>query len=240
MVLLVHGFPELWYSWRHQLSALADAGYHAVAVDQRGYGRSAKPPRIADYRITELVADLAGVVEALGESTATVVGHDWGAPVAWTAAWTKPETFTAVVGLGLPFGGRGLVCLPSSPFGERRPSAAEREVAGPGLVFYQEYFSEAPGAAEREFDRDVRGFLERLLYGGSALRAAPPRPPARPRRRTTRWSRCCAARRCACAEGTAGPTACRRPAPARWSRCAPARTWTTTSMRSNGLASPAG
>lgn len=174
MVLLVHGFPELSHSWRHQLTALADAGYRAVAVDQRGYGRSSTPPRIDDYRITELVADMLGVVEALGETTAAVVGHDWGAPVAWTAAWTRPEVFTAVVGVSVPFGGRGLMAFPTSPFGERRPSEVERWIAGPDLHFYQEYFTNVPGTAEREFDRDVRGTLESLLYGASAL---PPTPP---------------------------------------------------------------
>src|ERR1700730_1388099 len=133
LVLFVHGFPELWYSWRHQLSALADAGYRAVAGDPPGADRSSKPPHIHDYRITELVADLVGVVEALGETTATVVGHDWGAPVAWTAAWTRPEVFTSVVGLS-PWGGRGLMALPSSPFGERPQSEVERWIAGPDLL----------------------------------------------------------------------------------------------------------
>ena len=173
LVLFVHGFPELWYSWRHQLTALAEAGYRAAAVDQRGYGRSSKPPHIHDYRITELVADLAGVVEALGESTATVVGHDWGAPVAWTAAWARPEVFTSVVGLSVPFAGRGLVALPTSPFGERRPSEVERWLAGPDLTFYQEYFA-VPGVMEREFERDVRGWVEGVLYSLSALPPAPP------------------------------------------------------------------
>jgi pimeloyl-ACP methyl ester carboxylesterase len=133
-------FPELWYSWRHQLSALADAGYRAVAVDQRGYGRSSKPAHIHDYRITELV----GVVEALGETTATVVGHDWGAPVAWTAAWTRPEVFTSVVGLS-PWGGRGLMCLPTSPFGERRQSEVERWIAGPDLDLLPRVLRHTPG-----------------------------------------------------------------------------------------------
>ena len=173
LVLFVHGFPEIWYSWRHQLTALADAGYHAVAIDQRGFGRSSKPPHIHDYRITELVADVLGVVEAIGAKTATVVGHDWGAPVAWTAAWTHPEVFTSVVGLSVPFAGRGLVAMPTSPFGERRPSEVERWLAGPDLIFYQEYFT-IPGLMEREFERDARGWLERLLYFGSALWPAPP------------------------------------------------------------------
>jgi epoxide hydrolase A/B len=175
LVLFVHGFPELWYSWRHQLSALADAGYRAVAIDQRGYGRSSKPPHIHDYRITELVADLVGVVEALGETTATVVGHDWGAPVAWTAAWTRPEVFTSVVGLG-PWGGRGLMALPSSPFGERPQREVERWIAGDDLIFYHEYFA-VPGLMETEFESDVRGWIETGLYSMSALPPAPPLPP---------------------------------------------------------------
>ena len=172
MVLFVHGFPELWYSWRHQLSALADAGYRAVAVDQRGYGRSSKPPHIHDYRITELVADLVGVVEALGETTATVVGHDWGAPVAWSAAWTRPEVFTSVVGLS-PWGGRGLMALPGSPFGEGRQSEIERSIAGPDLIFYHEYFA-VPGLMEAEFEGDVRGWIVAGLYSMSALPPVPP------------------------------------------------------------------
>ena len=84
--MLCHGFPESSYSWRHQLGALATAGYRAVAMDMRGYGRSSKPTERHAYRITELVADCVGVVEALGESNAVIVGHDFGAPVAWTIA----------------------------------------------------------------------------------------------------------------------------------------------------------
>ena len=79
LVLLVHGFPESWYSWRYQLPSLAAAGYRAVAVDVRGYGRSSRPADVAAYRMTELVADAVAVVQALGESTAVIVGHDWGA-----------------------------------------------------------------------------------------------------------------------------------------------------------------
>src|SRR5215510_9471192 len=74
LVLLCHGFPESWYSWRHQLDALADAGYRAVAIDMRGYGRSSKPRATEDYVITEIIGDLVGVVDALGESTAVLVG----------------------------------------------------------------------------------------------------------------------------------------------------------------------
>jgi pimeloyl-ACP methyl ester carboxylesterase len=172
LVLMCHGFPESWYSWRHQLVALADAGYRAVAMDMRGYGRSGKPEKVHDYRITELVADCVGVVQALGEETAVIVGHDWGAPVAWTAAWTRPDVFRAVAGLSVVFGGRGLMGLPGDPLGERRPSTVERELAGPDLLFYQEHWSSAAGSAE--FLGDVRSWIRGGLYGFSA---SPPLSP---------------------------------------------------------------
>lgn len=168
VVLLCHGFPESWYSWRHQLDALASAGYRTVAMDMRGYGRSSKPVDVSAYRITELVEDCVGVVEALGESTAVIVGHDWGAPVAWTAAWTRPDVFTAVAGLSVPFGGRGIVALPGDPFGDVRPSVAHRELAGPDRLFYQEYFSLPGGVAEHEAERDLRRWLTGVLYSLSA------------------------------------------------------------------------
>jgi pimeloyl-ACP methyl ester carboxylesterase len=167
MVLLLHGWPETSYSWRKQMGALSEAGYHAVAIDGIGYGRSSRPPHIHDYRISELVTIAVGVVAAMGERTATVVGHDWGALVAWTAAWIHPEVFTAVVGLSVPFAGRGLMAMPSSPFGEVPPSAMERELAGPDRLFYTEYF-DLVGRAEQEFDEDVRGWLRDLLYSASA------------------------------------------------------------------------
>jgi pimeloyl-ACP methyl ester carboxylesterase len=174
MVLLCHGFPESWYSWRHQLDVLAAAGFRAVAMDMPGYGRSSKPTEVAAYRITELVADCLGVVEALGESTAVIVGHDYGAPVAWTAAWTRSEVFRAVVGLSQPFGGRGLAALPGSPFGEVRPHVAHRELAGPDMLFYQEYFSLPGDVAAREVEEDVRAWITAGLYSLSADRPLPP------------------------------------------------------------------
>lgn len=174
MVLLCHGFPESSYSWRQQLDALSAAGYRAVAMDMRGYGRSSKPSEPDAYRITELVADCVGVVEALGESDAVIVGHDFGAPVAWTAAWTRPEVFRAVVGMSVPFGGRGLAALPGNPFGERRPSLVHDEIAGPDLLFYQDYFALPGGIAAREFEQDLRGWLASALYSLSADRPLPP------------------------------------------------------------------
>src|SRR5918997_5785943 len=89
LVLLVHGFPESWYAWRHQLPALAAAGYRAVAVDVRGYGRSSRPAAVDAYRMVELVEDNVAVVEALGERSAVVVGHDWGATIAATSALVR-------------------------------------------------------------------------------------------------------------------------------------------------------
>ncbi|HZZ47015.1 MAG TPA: alpha/beta hydrolase [Pseudonocardia sp.] len=174
LVLMVHGFPESAHSWRHQMTALADAGYHAVAIDQLGYGRSSKPRAVEEKRITRLVDVAAGVVEALGESTATIVGHDWGAPVAWTAAWIRPTVFTSVVGVSVPFGGRGLMGLPGSPFGEVPPSTVERAIAGEGRLFYQEYIH-LPGIAEADAERDLRQWLTNIYFSLSAS-AIPPLP----------------------------------------------------------------
>ncbi|WP_338811380.1 alpha/beta hydrolase (plasmid) [Agrobacterium leguminum] len=174
LVLLCHGFPESWHSWRHQMPALAAAGYRAVALDMRGYGRSSKPIEPEAYKFTQLVEDCVGVVRAFGESSAVIVGHDIGAPVAWTAAWTRPEVFHAVVGLSLPFGGRGPACLPGSPFGEVRPSLAERNIAGPDQLFYQEYFRSPDRRAQRAADKDLRGWLANAFYSLSADLPLPP------------------------------------------------------------------
>ena len=116
LVLLLHGFPESWYSWRHQLPALAEAGFHAVAPDLRGYGASDAPEAVEDYDIVHLTADAAGIVDALGEETAVVVGHDWGAIVAWQCALLRPDRFRAVAALSVPYGGRA----PMSPLAAMR------------------------------------------------------------------------------------------------------------------------
>ena len=165
LVLLVHGFPESWYSWRHQLPALADAGYRAVAIDARGYGRSSKPLAIEEYRMVRLVADNVGLVSALGEQSAVIVGHDWGAPIAWNSAMLRPDVFTAVAGLSVPF----------APPSEFRPSALMRAMAG-DEEFYVEYFQE-PGRAEAEIEADVRGWLLGFMFTASGD-APPPDPTA--------------------------------------------------------------
>lgn len=173
LVLLVHGFPELWYSWRFQLPALAAAGYRAVALDQRGYGRSSKFWRTDAYRIGALVGDLVGLVQALGEQQAVLVGHDWGAPVVWSAAWMHPRTFRGVLGMSVPFSGRGLIALPGNPFGERPPHEIHRAVAGPDLLFYQEYFSTL-GPVIDEIEADLAGWVRDIVWStsGEALAAA--------------------------------------------------------------------
>lgn len=147
LVLLVHGFPESWYSWRHQLTALAAAGYRAVALDVRGYGRSSRPDGVAEYRILELVEDCAAVVHALGERSATVVGHDWGSTIAATSALVRPDVFHAV----------GLLSVPYAPRGGPRPSDVFARMGGPE-EFYVSYF-QRPGRAEAEIEPDVRGWL---------------------------------------------------------------------------------
>ncbi|WP_433189299.1 alpha/beta fold hydrolase [Actinoallomurus sp. CA-150999] len=173
LILFCHGFPESSYSWRHQLDALSEAGYRAVAMDMRGYGRSSKPADLAAYSISRLVEDCVGVVEALGDSTAVIVGHDFGAPVAWTAAWTRPDVFSAVVGISLPFAARGFAALPGDPFGKVRPSKVHLDLAGPDLVFYQDYFAHPGHVAEQEIEEDLRSWLTGGLYSLSADRPMP-------------------------------------------------------------------
>ena len=109
LVVLCHGFPESWYSWRHQLPALAAAGFHAVAPDMRGYGQTDQPEAIDQYTLFHLVGDIFGLIDALGEQEAVIIGHDWGAPVAWSAALLRPDRFRAVIGLSVPFWPRGAV-----------------------------------------------------------------------------------------------------------------------------------
>ncbi|HZZ51646.1 MAG TPA: alpha/beta hydrolase [Pseudonocardia sp.] len=174
LVLLIHGFPESWYSWRHQLRVLADAGYRAVAVDTLGYGRSSKPFDFAEYRLVQLVEDYVGLVAALGETRAVAVGHDWGGPQAWAAAWLRPDIFRAVVGVTVPFAARGLVGFPGNPFGEIRPSVNKRDIAGADLLLYQE-FCELPHVPEKEAEEDLRGWLLDVYF---SLSGDAPQPEA--------------------------------------------------------------
>ena len=154
LVVLCHGFPESWYSWRYQIEALAEAGFRAVAPDMRGYAQTDRPDDIEKYTLLHLVGDMLGVVEALGAGSAVIIGHDWGAPVAWHAALMRPDIFRGVVGLSVPFRPRGAV----------RPTSVMPQTEE--FWFYQLYFQK-PGVAEAELERDVRGAVRRLLYSAS-------------------------------------------------------------------------
>jgi pimeloyl-ACP methyl ester carboxylesterase len=159
LVVLLHGFPESWYSWRHQLAALAGAGFRAVAPDQRGYGRTGGPDDAERYTLLDLVGDVVGLIDALGGEQAIVIGHDWGAPVAWHTALLRPDRVTGVAGLSVPFTPR----LPVSPMDAWREAFGDR--------FYQVYFQE-PGVAEAELEADVAETMRRLLIGASGDRPA--------------------------------------------------------------------
>ncbi|MCK2239790.1 MULTISPECIES: alpha/beta fold hydrolase [unclassified Crossiella] len=164
LVLLLHGFPESWYSWRHQFEPLAAAGYHVVAPDQRGYGGTDQPSEVDAYSIFHLVGDVVGLIEALGHQQAVVVGHDWGAPVAWHTAMLRPDLVRGVAGLSVAPGPRGPV----------PPLVAARERFGDG--FYQIYFQE-PGVADAELNADVRGAFRKTLAATSGEGANPAAAP---------------------------------------------------------------
>ncbi|MFJ7904146.1 alpha/beta fold hydrolase [Streptomyces sp. NPDC096198] len=165
LVLLVHGFPESWYSWRHQLPVLAAAGYRAVALDVRGYGRSSKPTATEAYRMLDLVEDNVSVVRALGEESAVVIGHDWGATIAANSALLRPEVFRAV----------GLLSVPYTPRGGPRPSDLFQQMGG-DEEFYVSYFQQA-GRAEAEIEPEVRGWLAGFYAALSADTMAAPGAP---------------------------------------------------------------
>jgi pimeloyl-ACP methyl ester carboxylesterase len=160
-VIFVHGFPELAYSWRHQLPAVAAAGFHAVAPDQRGYGRSSRPAAIEDYDIDALTGDLLGLLGDLGEERAVFVGHDWGALLVWQLALLHPERVAGVVGMSVPF-------MPRPPM---PPVELMRQVLGDAF-FYIIYFQE-PGVADADLGRDPRETMWRMLAGMSNGGEAP-------------------------------------------------------------------
>jgi pimeloyl-ACP methyl ester carboxylesterase len=168
LVVMCHGWPESWYSWRHQLTALADAGYHAVAPDQRGYGATSAPEAIDQYTQFHLVGDIVGLLDALGEETAVVAGHDWGAPVAWNCALLRPDRFTAVIALSVPYlprqgsnvGGQG---QDMGWAGATRPTDVMKQTFS-DRFFYQLHF-QTPGVAEHEFQNNVRRTMKLILYG---------------------------------------------------------------------------
>lgn len=161
LVLLLHGFPESWYSWRNQIHALAAAGYRAVAPDMRGYGGTDAPRGIDAYDALDLSADLTGLIDALGEQRAILIGHDWGAAVAWYTALLAPERFEALITMSVPWG----------PRSDTPPLQRLRRNFGDNF-FYMLYFQE-PGVAEAELDPDPRALLRRFYASPGAARDAP-------------------------------------------------------------------
>ncbi|MBO1418602.1 alpha/beta fold hydrolase [Streptomyces sp. FH025] len=153
LLLLLHGFPESWYSWRHQFAPLAEAGYRVVAPDQRGYARSSRPESVDAYSLLHLVGDVTALIRALGEERAVLVGHDWGALVAWATAALRPDVVRGVAALGVPPSTAGPV-----------PVSVSREKFGDG--FFQVYFQE-PGRADAELAADPRSTFRRVLGGGA-------------------------------------------------------------------------
>jgi pimeloyl-ACP methyl ester carboxylesterase len=154
LVFFCHGWPESWYSWKHQIKALAQAGFRAVAPDMRGYGGTDKPEAIEAYTLLHIVGDIVGLANALGETSAVIVGHDWGAPVAWHGALMRPDLFRAVVGMSVPY---------APPSGiDFIAFLKERGITN----FYMQYF-QAPGVAEAELEKDVRNALRRIVHTAS-------------------------------------------------------------------------
>jgi pimeloyl-ACP methyl ester carboxylesterase len=146
VVVLLHGFPELGFSWRHQVGPLAAAGYRVLVPDMRGFGDSDAPDAAEQYAVDVLAADVLGLLDHSGAQRGTVIGHDWGADVAWKTAWLHPERVLAVAGLSVPFAPRA----PAPPLGLMRKHLGED--------FYMVWFQQ-PGVAEQALARDVRRTL---------------------------------------------------------------------------------
>ena len=151
LIVCVHGFPELWYSWRHQMAHFAARGFRVAALDVRGYGRSSKPQEIAAYTLRQLASDVVAVIDHFGDGPAILFGHDWGAPIVWHTALLHPDRIRAVAGLSVPYRPRG-----PAPFIDVVRSIYK------GKFFYQIYFQQE-GVAEAELEADVARGL-RLTY----------------------------------------------------------------------------
>jgi pimeloyl-ACP methyl ester carboxylesterase len=171
VVILAHGFPELAYSWRHQIPVLAEAGYHVLAPDQRGYGGSSRPDAIEAYDVHQLTADLAGLLDDVDAERAVWIGHDWGAAVAWNAPLLQPDRVAAVAALSVP----------AVPRSQVAPTKAWRKTFGENF-FYILYFQE-PGVADAELDADAARTMRRMMGGlrtsgdkAAALRMVAPGP----------------------------------------------------------------
>lgn len=150
LVLMLHGFPEFWYSWRHQLPALAEAGFHAVAPDLRGYNLSDKPPGVDAYRLDKLLADVLGLIQETGAERAFVVGHDWGGVIAWHLAMHHPQAIDKLIILNAPH-----------PAAYRRELRSWKQLLKSWYVF----FFQVPGLAEQVLGAGDLDWMDRLLHG---------------------------------------------------------------------------
>lgn len=153
LVILLHGWPQCWYLWRHQIDPLVNAGFQVAVPDQRGYGGSDKPAEIEAYNIIELTNDVVGIADALGHEQFIVVGHDWGAPVAWHTALLHSQRVKAVAGLSVPY------------TRWKARTLTQQEFFGDSF-WYMVYFQK-PGVAEAEFEADIRKSLRMIYYSGS-------------------------------------------------------------------------
>lgn len=162
LLVLVHGWPELSYSWRHQIGPLAQAGYRICAIDVRGYGQSDRPNAIDAYTMTQHMADIIGVIDHCGADNATLIGHDWGGPIVWNTALAHPDRINAVAGLSVPYFRRA--ALPPLELWDRL-------YTDKGRFFYQVYF-QSEGVAEAAFEADPRAALAKIYYAlsGDAAR----------------------------------------------------------------------
>ena len=155
LVLMVHGFPESWYSWRHQIAPIAAAGFTAAAMDVRGYGGSSRLPEVADYRMEALIGDILGVGAALSPGVPfTLIGHDWGAPQVWNTSLLHPDRIAAVAALSVPFFG-----APEFSFDD----VIQRVFDDRNRFFYQSYFRD-PGRAEAALEANLTAFLKGFYF----------------------------------------------------------------------------
>ncbi len=161
LMLLAHGWPESWYNWRHQMVFFAEQGYRVVAPDMRGYGSTDAPDAVDEFDIEHLAADMVGILDALGESSAIMVGHDWGSIVAWNTVLMYPERFSALIAMSVPYSGRP----PQSPMESWREAFADN-------FYYILYHNEPGGVAEAEYDSDPYGLISRLYLSPDSPRQA--------------------------------------------------------------------
>lgn len=158
LILCVHGWPELWYSWRHQMAHFAPQGYTVAAMNVRGYGDSSNPTEVAAYSLTNLASDAVAVIDALGDGSAILFGHDWGAPIVWNTARLHPDKVSAVAGLSVPY-------MPVGPTSSLE--LWQQMYADNGKFFYQLYFLNNPGGAEAELGADSTRSVRMIYYSGA-------------------------------------------------------------------------